>query len=93
MAVRRECDLYGMDLARVEAAVSGEDPLERGRPGRAWWEIVVFAVAAGILVWLAYGAERQPLAMNFPWTVLLAVATLGFLLGGAWVLWRRTRFS
>ncbi len=93
MAMRRECDQYGMDMARVEAAVSGDDPLAREASGRAWWEVVVFIAAVGIMIWLALGAERQSLTMSFPWTVLLIAATLAFLIGSAWVLWKRTRFS
>jgi drug/metabolite transporter (DMT)-like permease len=92
-ALRRECDRYGMDIARVEAAVRGEDPLARGASRRRWWEVIVFFVAAGILVWLGRDATRQPLGMNPLWTVLLAVATLASLFGCAWVLWKRTRFS
>ncbi len=92
-AMRRECDRYGMDIARVEAAVRGEDPLASETPGRRWWEILVFFIAVGILVWLARGAARQPLGMDPLWTVLLTTATLVFLFGCAWVLWKRTRFS
>ena len=92
-AIRRECARYGMDMARVEAAVSGEDPLARENSGRAWWEFAVFLVAVGILAWLGHGAERQPIAMNPVWTALLIVATLAFLIGCAWALWKRTRFS
>jgi len=92
-AIRRECDRYGMDMARVEAAVSGEDPLARENSGRAWWEFAVFLAAVGILAWLARGAERQAIAMNSGWTALLIAATLAFLIGCAWVLWKRTRFS
>jgi drug/metabolite transporter (DMT)-like permease len=93
MAVRRECDRYGMDRARVEAAVSGEDPLARETSGRAWWEFAVFLVAVTILAWLAHGAGRQPLAMHFAWMALLIAAMLAFLIGCAWALWKRTRFS
>lgn len=92
-AMRRECDRYGMDIARVEAAVRGEDPLAMETSGRRWWEAIIFCAAVGILIWLGYHAARQPLAMNPFWTFLLAASALAFLLGGAWVLWKRTRFS
>lgn len=92
-AMRRECDRYGMDIARVEAAVRGEDPLAGETSGRRWWEAIIFFAAVGILVWLALGAERQPLAMNPLWSALLLAATLAFLFGCAWILWKRTRFS
>ncbi len=92
-AIRRECERYNLDLARVEAACAGEDPLAGKAPGRAWWEVLVFAAALGIFAWLAIGAESQPLSMNPVWTFLLVIGTLGFLAASALMLWKRTRFS
>ena len=42
---------------------------------------------------LAFGAERQPLAVNPFWMIFLAAATLVFLVVCGTLLWKRTRFS
>jgi drug/metabolite transporter (DMT)-like permease len=93
IAMMRECDRYGLNPRRVEAALAGEDPLDAETPGRPWWEFVIIAAAVGIFAWLAIGAERQTLAMDPVWTVGLVLATLVVLVGCAVVLWKRTRFS
>jgi drug/metabolite transporter (DMT)-like permease len=92
-AVRRECDRYGLSLARVEAARAGEDPLSGEALGRSWWEVLIFLAAAGIFVWLACGAERPALATDPYWTAVLVMASAGLLFGCGWILWKRTRFS
>ncbi len=92
-ALLRECRRYRLDEKRVEAAVAGEDPLGQEKRSRSWWEMAVFAAALAVFVWLAYGAEAQSLPMNWFWTIVLLVATLGFLLYCGWALWKRTRFS
>jgi drug/metabolite transporter (DMT)-like permease len=92
-AMLRECERYGLDAARVESAVQGDDPLSAEKKGRSWWEMLVFAGAVAVFVWLALGAESQPLSMDPVWTVLLVLAALAFLFGGAAALWKRTRFS
>jgi drug/metabolite transporter (DMT)-like permease len=91
-AMARECERYGLDRARVQAAVSGEDPVGQGTR-RAWWEVVIVLAAVGIFVWLATLAERPPLAMNTSWVWLLGIASLAILSVAASMLWRRTRFS
>ncbi|MGA2599466.1 MAG: GRP family sugar transporter, partial [Bryobacteraceae bacterium] len=75
-AVDRECDRYGLEHARVAAAVRGDDPLSAGEPKRHWWEIVVLICAVAVFVWLAVGAERPALALNIGWMALLLAATL-----------------
>lgn len=92
-AVRRECDRYGMDPARVAAAVEGTDVLAAERPRRHWWEALVVLAAIGAFVWLAQGAVRPPIPMNLGWMAVLCVASLAFLVFSAAMLWRRTRFS
>jgi drug/metabolite transporter (DMT)-like permease len=92
-AMMRECDRYGLESSRVEAALAGEDPLSSEKRARSWWELVVFAGALAIFVWLASGAERQPLDMNPFWTTVLLLASLGFLIVCGMALWKRTRFS
>jgi hypothetical protein len=92
-AVDRECDRYGLEHARVAAAVRGDDPLSAGEPKRHWWEIVVLICAVAVFVWLAVGAERPAIALNIGWMALLLAATLVSLGVSGWMLWKRTRFS
>ena len=92
-AMKRECSRYGMDPARVEESMRGEDVLARQKPRRHWWEMLVGVAAVGIFVWLGMGAERAPIAANPVWIVILSVATLVLLVVCGLLLWRRTRFS
>jgi drug/metabolite transporter (DMT)-like permease len=92
-AMERECDRYGLDRERVALTVKGEDPLATGKMQRRWWEFVVAAAAVGLFVWLAAGAEAQPIAASLPWMTVLIVAALAFLIVCGLFLWRRTRVS
>ena len=92
-AMQRECGRYGLDAKRVESALAGEDPLAQRAPRRSWWELLIFAAALAIFIWLAMGAERQPLKMNPLWSTLLILGSLILLIGCAAALWKRTRFS
>jgi drug/metabolite transporter (DMT)-like permease len=92
-AMRRECERYGLNLERVEAASRGDDPLARETAGRSWWEALVFVAALAIFAWLAVGAQAQPLSMNLVWACLLVAGTISFLIFCAAALWKRTRFS
>jgi LPXTG-motif cell wall-anchored protein len=51
------------------------------------------AAALAVFLWLASGSTRPPLVMNPFWTAILGIALLAVLLGGGWMLWKRTRFS
>jgi drug/metabolite transporter (DMT)-like permease len=93
LAMARECGRYGLDPKRVEATFSGDDPIEMQKSRRHWWEFLAGLAAAVIFVWLGFGAERQPIAVNPTWMVLLIAATLLFLVAGGLLLWKRTRFS
>ena len=93
-AMNRECGRYGLDPERVAAILQGDDPLARETTaGRRWWELLIVAGALAIFVWLASGAERQPIAVNLPWMAVLSVASLVFLVVCGFLLWKRTRFS
>lgn len=92
-AMQRECDRYGLNAARVAATLQGEDPLAKEKAPRRWWEVLILAGAVAMFVWLAMGAERQPIAVNFGWMVVLLAATFAFLVVCGWLLWKRTRFS
>jgi len=93
LATRRECERYGLNLERVEAAVAGTDPLTDEAPGRRWWDTVIVIVALGIFVFLATVTERPPFAWDHRWAAGLFIAMLAALLGGGYLLWKRTRFS
>lgn len=92
-AMDRECDRYGLKRDRVAASLRGDDPLAVEKRARGWWELLVVAAAVAIFAWLASSARRQPIAVNVGWMVVLLAATLAFLVVGATVLWKRTRFS
>ncbi|HEX8984631.1 MAG TPA: GRP family sugar transporter [Bryobacteraceae bacterium] len=92
-ARERECARYGLDPERLEASMRGEDPLAGRKPERRWWELLVAAGAIAIFVWLAFGAEAQPIAVNFAWMAVLTAATLVFLVVCGVMLWKRTHFS
>jgi len=92
-AMNRECRRYGLDPARVAAILKGDDPLARETPARRKWELLVPALAVGAFVWLALGAERQPLEVSLPWMAVLILASLVALLACGALLWKRTRFS
>ncbi|MBM3746780.1 MAG: EamA/RhaT family transporter [Acidobacteria bacterium] len=92
-AMNRECHRYGLEPARVAAILQGDDPLARETPPRRKWELLVPALAVAAFVWLAMGAERQPLEVSLPWMAVLSLASLVILLACGALLWKRTRFS
>ena len=91
-ALERECVRYGMDYDEVLRAQSG-DELGSRTEGRRWWDYVIVGAATFVFLWLAFNAVVPSLAMNMAWVAVLATIMLFALLGGGWVLWRRTRFS
>lgn len=91
-AMERECTRYGMDPARVAAAVRGEDATGAASPKRHWWEGLVVLGALGCFVWLGLQATSQQLSLHLGWMVVLVVLSLVMLFAGALMLWRRTRF-
>jgi drug/metabolite transporter (DMT)-like permease len=92
-AMARESDRYGLDLADLDAAQAGDDPLAGRVTARRWWDSLIVTAAVGIFVWLAWGAERPAIAMDLGWAAALMVPTLGVLAACGWMLWKRTRFS
>jgi len=90
---RRESERYQLDPPPPEAAAPEEAPLAKQGGSRRWWDVLIIVVAAGVFLLLARGARRPPMAINLFWTVLLALAMLGFLVACGRVLWKRTRFS
>lgn len=92
-AVARECNRYGLDVERAEAAQAGEDPLARETPARRWWDILIVAAAVGIFIWLARGTHVPPIAIHASWAAVLVLAMLVQLIASSVLLWKRTRFS
>jgi drug/metabolite transporter (DMT)-like permease len=90
---RREWERYQLDPPPPEAAAPGEDPVAKQGAARHWWDVPIIVAAVGVFLWLARGARRPPMAINLYWTLLLALAMLGFLVACGRVLWKRTRFS
>ena len=93
LATRRECDRYCLDVERVEAALSGGDPLSVKGLGRRWWDGVIVVTAIGIFLLLAAATERPPFTLNARWAAGLLGIMLASLFGCGYLLWRRTRFS
>ena len=92
-AVDRECTRYGLKRDEVAAILRGEDPGSRVKRGRGWWVWAIGLAAIGIFIWLGSGAERQPIAANPYWMMVLIAASLAVLVVAGVRLWRRTRFS
>ncbi len=92
-AVERECDRYGMDLARITAIGEGHDPLAGESGRRRWWEALVVVGAVGIFVWLALSAEVPAMVMDLGWMAVIGVASVVILGLAAGLLWKRTGFS
>jgi hypothetical protein len=97
VAVDRECLRYGLKRERLIASLEGSESFERGlegnRPRRNLLDLAVLLGAIAIFIWLGTTAQRQPVAINGVAMAVLLTATLGCLVAGGLLLWRRTRFS
>jgi drug/metabolite transporter (DMT)-like permease len=89
----RESQRYQLDPQALEGATPGEATVAKQGATRRWWDMTILAVAVGVFLLLARGAQRPPMAINLSWTALLALAMLGFLVACGRTLWKRTRFS
>ncbi|HZT68414.1 MAG TPA: GRP family sugar transporter [Terriglobia bacterium] len=92
-AIERECDRYGLDHDEVFRAQAGVDVMADRSRGWRWWDVLIVVAAVGIFIWLALGTERPAIAIHPTWIIVLLIATLGLLVAGAALLWKRTRFS
>jgi drug/metabolite transporter (DMT)-like permease len=92
-AMERECARYGMDARQVAAVLDGADAYAEQGIKRHWWEALVAAAAVGIFVWLFAASSHQAIAVNVPWMVAIALASLVLLAVCGTLLWKRTRFS
>jgi drug/metabolite transporter (DMT)-like permease len=91
-AMQRECARYHMNETSIAAALRGEEVSVSTKPKHRWWEAIIVLAAIGAFIWLGLGAARQEITVNVPWMIVLAMASLAFLLAAGTVLWRRTRF-
>ena len=78
---------------RVAAAVTGSDALKGVRSARRWWEFLIVVAAVSVFVWLAMLVEKQDIALDTPWLLTIAAASLALLAGAVMLLWKRTRFA
>jgi drug/metabolite transporter (DMT)-like permease len=92
-AMERECQRYGLNRERVAAALTGADPSNGAPISRRWWELLIVAAAIAIFVWLGLHAEKQAIAVDPLWLLIIVAASLVLLVGGGWLLWKRTRFE
>jgi glucose uptake protein GlcU len=94
-ALERECTRYGLSYQQVLKSQSGDEGDQFGSPTerRRWWDIVILVAATSVFIWLGLNAVIPPLVMNLHWVAFLGAVLLIALLGGAWALWRQTRFS
>jgi hypothetical protein len=91
-AIERECARYGLEHERVVDAFNG-GAVEASENRREWWDWLILACAAGVFVALGVKARVPALAMNYAWTVALAVVMVATAAVCAWKLYTRTRFS
>ena len=92
-AMERECSRYALDPIQVAQILEGEDPLAREASPRRWWELLVVVAALGIFLRLAAVTHRHLIPVNLFWILVLTLATLTFLVGSGYLLWKQTRFS
>lgn len=93
MAMKRECNRYGLKPDRLAAILEGHDPISRTSPTRSPWEWLIAAGAMGIFVWLAVVAKPQAIQFSALWAVVLATVAFVFLIVCGTILWKWTRFS
>jgi hypothetical protein len=91
-ALVRECARYDLDYDRVVLSYAGSASPKEGEP-RAWWDYAILAAGIGVFIWLAINARMPELSMNFGWVGVLSAVLLISASGGAWLLWKTTRFS
>jgi hypothetical protein len=63
------------------------------RSSRHWWELLIVAGAIAVFAWLGWHAQRQAIAVDGLWLLMIAAASLVLLVGCGILLWKRTRFG
>jgi len=90
-ALLRECNRYKLDYGEVLQAYSGVVNGDGGN-GRAWWDYLILACAAGVFVWLGLSARVPALQMNLAWAGVLVAMLIVVAAICTWGLWKATRF-
>ncbi len=83
---------YGVDPEYTRSRIAGENTTSIARR-RTWIDWLVVGVATAIIVGFALVARAPQIALRWEWAAVLAVATLGMLVGVGAALWRTTRFN
>ncbi len=89
-AIARECERYRLSFERAILAQQGVADRDTRLQ---WWDFLIAAAALGVFVWLALWMKRPPVAMDDSWVALLSLAMAAALVGGGWLLGKRTWFS
>ncbi|HTD55011.1 MAG TPA: GRP family sugar transporter [Silvibacterium sp.] len=91
-ALLRECNRYNLDYHHSLMAQAGIEHESRAGSKKRWWDYLIVAVAVGLFIWFAWGANLPPLQMKLGWAAALCIALAVLLFGSGWTLWKRTRF-
>jgi drug/metabolite transporter (DMT)-like permease len=91
-AAQREGARYHVDPAYTRARGEGRDA-NTTRHRRTWIDWLVVSGATATLIGFAAVARAPQLAIRWEWAAVLALVTLGALIGCGAALWRTTRFN
>jgi hypothetical protein len=91
-AAAREGARYGVDPAYTRARGEGRET-STTRHRRTWIDWLVVSGATATLIGFGAVARAPQLAIRWEWAAVLALATLGALVGCGLALWRTTRFN
>jgi drug/metabolite transporter (DMT)-like permease len=83
---------YGVDPEYTRSRIAGENTTSIARP-RTWIDWLVVSVATAIIIGFALVARAPQIALRWESAAVLAVASLGMLVGVGAALWRTTRFN
>jgi len=83
---------YGVDPEYTRSRIAGENTTSPAR-ARTWIDWLVVSVATAIIIGFALVARAPQISLRWEWAAVLAVATLGMLVGVGAALWRTTRFN
>jgi drug/metabolite transporter (DMT)-like permease len=90
--LRNESRRYGLNLAQLEAHLSGDIP--RTTRGKwQWWEFLVMAVAATLFIWLGLSASAPAVGFHVSWILILSFFSILILAFCALRLHRLTQFN
>jgi drug/metabolite transporter (DMT)-like permease len=91
-AAHRESQRYGIAADYIEARLDGRQCAGEAKPTRTAWDLLLVAIATGILVAFALIARVPRLSMNWGPAFLLIAATFALFLLCGLALYRTTQF-